>query len=220
MKYKSVFDIIGPIMIGPSSSHTAGAVRIGSIARSIFEDEIDEVDIHLFGSFAQTYKGHATDVALVGGLLGFETDDERIVNSLKLAENLGLKVNFIVENALVKHPNTTKLILKNNKSQMSIVAASVGGGSIEILELDGFKLCLKGENNALLIFHEDAFGTIADVTELLAKNSINICHMEVSRTEKGKTALMVIETDELVSPQLISMLNHKKHILKIINLKV
>lgn len=207
-------------MIGPSSSHTAGAVRIGSIARNIFDQTIEKADIHLYGSFAQTYKGHATDVALVGGLLGFEADDERISNSLNLAKKSNLNVAFHIEDALVKHPNTVKMILKNKNNSMSIIAASVGGGSIEILELDGFSLNLKGENNSLLIFHEDAFGTIADVTELLAKNKINICHMEVSRVEKGKTALMLIETDENVGEELIDMLNKKDHILKIINLKV
>lgn len=207
-------------MIGPSSSHTAGAVRIGSIARNIFNQAIEKVDIHLYGSFAQTYKGHATDVALVGGLLGFEADDERISNSLNLAKKSNLNVAFHIEDALVKHPNTVKMILKNKNNSMNIIAASVGGGSIEILELDGFSLNLKGENNSLLIFHEDAFGTIADVTELLAKNQINICHMEVSRVEKGKTALMLIETDENVGKELIDMLNKKDHILKIINLKV
>lgn len=207
-------------MIGPSSSHTAGAVRIGSIARNIFDQTIEKADIHLYGSFAQTYKGHATDVAIVGGLLGFEADDERISNSLNLAKKSNLNVVFHIEDALVKHPNTVKMILKNKNNSMSIIAASVGGGSIEILELDGFSLNLKGENNSLLIFHEDAFGTIADVTELLAKNQINICHMEVSRVEKGKTALMLIETDENVGEELIDMLNKKDHILKIINLKV
>lgn len=207
-------------MIGPSSSHTAGAVRIGSIVRNIFDQTIEKADIHLYGSFAQTYKGHATDVALVGGLLGFEADDERISNSLNLAKKSNLNVVFHIEDALVKHPNTVKMILKNKNNSMNIIAASVGGGSIEILELDGFSLNLKGENNSLLIFHEDAFGTIADVTELLAKNQINICHMEVSRVEKGKTALMLIETDENVGKELIDMLNKKDHILKIINLKV
>lgn len=220
MKYKSVFDIIGPIMVGPSSSHTAGAVRIGLVAREIFGKMPKKADIYLYGSFAKTYKGHATDVALVSGLLNFSTDDDRIKNSLEIAKKSGLHVNFFIEQAHAKHPNTVKIILQDEKEQMSLVGASVGGGSIEILELNGFELRLKGENNALLIFHEDAFGTIADVTELLARNSINICHMEVSRTEKGKTALMAIETDEVVSYELINELSRKNHIIKIIDLRV
>ncbi len=220
MKYKSVFDIIGPIMVGPSSSHTAGAVRIGLVARNIFGMDFDSAKIHLFGSFAQTYKGHATDVAIVGGLLNFQTDDERIPKSLEIAKEQNKNIEFIIENALTSHPNTVKIIIENKQEKFSLVGVSVGGGSIEIIEINGFSLKLDGENPALLIFHHDAFGTIASVTEKLARERVNISHMEVSRTEKGKTALMIIETDEIVGPEVIEELGKQAHILKIITLEV
>lgn len=207
-------------MVGPSSSHTAGAVRIGQIARNIFASDFEKADIYFYGSFAQTYNGHATDVAIVGGLLGFETDDENIPNSLQIAKDLNKQINIIPQNAHAIHPNTVKIILHANDVSFSIIGISVGGGSVQIVQINGFDLKLSGENPAILIFHQDAFGTIASISSLLAKEQINVSHMEVSRTQKGQTALMIIETDEIVGADLIRELNKQEHIIKIITLEV
>lgn len=220
MKYRSVFDIIGPVMIGPSSSHTAGAVRIGQVAGSIFGKEPKEVEIHFYGSFAKTYKGHATDVAVVGGVLGFSTDDARVRDAISIAEEKGIKLDFFEEDALVDHPNTVKLVLKADDESMEITGVSIGGGAIQIIELNGFALKLSGESPSLLIFHKDAYGTVATVTAVLTEHRINIGHMEVSRLEKGHTALMVIETDQPVGGEILQELSAGKNVQKIITLSV
>ncbi|PEF43866.1 L-serine ammonia-lyase, iron-sulfur-dependent, subunit beta [Bacillus cereus] len=137
MKYKSMFDIIGPIMVGPSSSHTAGAARIGVEARTLFGEQPDEVDISFYGSFAKTYKGHGTDVAIVGGLMGFPTDDARIPKALNLAKIMGMNVNFHECEEESEHPNTARLRLIKGSRQMELVGISIGGGMMEITEIDG-----------------------------------------------------------------------------------
>ncbi|MCM3539318.1 L-serine ammonia-lyase, iron-sulfur-dependent subunit beta [Priestia endophytica] len=215
MRYKSVFDIIGPVMIGPSSSHTAGAARIGRVARTIFGVQPESVIISLYGSFAETYKGHGTDVALVGGLLDFDTSDTRIPLSLKLAKAANMNVTFIEEEAISDHPNTTRLQLKAGEKEMEIVGISIGGGTIQIVELNGFKLNLSGMNPAILVVHNDRYGSIAGVTNLLTKYHVNIGHMEVSRKEKGKVALMAIETDENISDEVIEEIKGLPNVLQV-----
>ena len=133
MKYKSVFDIIGPTMVGPSSSHTAGAVRIGLVAKDLFGQVPKQVDIYLYGSFMETYQGHGTDVALVGGLLGYDTDDDRIKSSLQTAEEVGMKVNFIEMAEERSHPNTAILNMRDGEKEISVEGVSIGGGKIEVV---------------------------------------------------------------------------------------
>lgn len=198
MKYRSVFDIIGPIMVGPSSSHTAGAAKIGRLARSIFGRQPKKVHIFLYGSFAETYKGHATDVALVAGLLDFDTNDARLPQSLQLAEEAGIEVEITAEDAVPEHPNTARIRLSDEQEDMEVTGISIGGGKVEIVELNGFKLKLSGQCPAILILNHDRYGVIAGVTRILSEAQVNIGHMEVSRKEKGKMALMVIETDEMI----------------------
>lgn len=137
MKYKSVFDIIGPIMVGPSSSHTAGAVRIALYARELFAKRPTAVTITLYGSFAKTYKGHGTDVALVGGLLNFQTDDERIPQALQHAKEQGMKIIFIASNEEPLHPNTVKLELTDGMETLEVVGVSIGGGKMRIIKVGG-----------------------------------------------------------------------------------
>ncbi|RDI47498.1 L-serine ammonia-lyase, iron-sulfur-dependent subunit beta [Falsibacillus pallidus] len=206
MKYKSVFDIIGPVMIGPSSSHTAGAARIGLVARSLFGREPKWADISLYGSFAKTYKGHGTDVALIGGLLNFDTYDERIIQAKEIAKEKNMKVKFIEEDALSDHPNTARLRIGDENGEMELVGISIGGGKIEITELNGFQLKLSGHNPAILVVHDDRFGAIASVSNVLAKYEINIGQMDVSRKEKGKMALMTIELDQMVEDEVLNEL--------------
>lgn len=215
MKYNSVFDIIGPVMIGPSSSHTAGAARIGKAARSLFGKESTWAKIHLYESFAKTYKGHGTDFALVGGLLGFDTDDRRMKDALNIAKERDLKIEFIEDSAAVEHPNTARLIIGNDKESLELVGISIGGGKVEITELNGFELRLSGNLPAILIMHNDRFGAIASVTTILAKYQINIGHMEVNRKDIGKEALMVIEVDQNIDDSIMYELKNAEHIIRI-----
>lgn len=220
MKYRSVFDIVGPTMIGPSSSHTAGAVRIGQLARHLFGRAPERADIHFFGSFAQTYKGHATDVAVVAGLLDIEADDPRIPKALQIAQDRGLALRFFAEQAIPRHPNTLSVVLEAEGQRFEAMGISLGGGLVQLCQVDGFQLQLSGESPALLIFHRDAYGTIAAVTQVLAHAQVNINHMEVSRSDRGKNALMVIETDERVDPLLVETISRQPNVQKIITLRV
>jgi L-serine dehydratase len=215
MKYKSVFDIIGPVMIGPSSSHTAGAARIGRVARSLFGRQPEWASISFYGSFAKTYKGHGTDVAIVGGLLDFDTFDERIKTSLTIADSLSMKVEFIEEEAITDHPNTAKVRIGDEQGELELVGISIGGGKIEITELNGFELRLSGNHPALLVVHNDRYGAIAGVANVLAKFAINVGHMEVSRKEKGKQALMTIEVDQNIDDMVINELSALPHITQV-----
>ncbi|KYG35122.1 L-serine ammonia-lyase, iron-sulfur-dependent subunit beta [Alkalihalobacillus trypoxylicola] len=212
MKYRTVFDIIGPIMVGPSSSHTAGAARIGRVARTLFGTKPKKAFFHLYGSFEKTYRGHGTDVALVAGVLDYDTDDPRLPQSITIAEKDGMEVQFIEEKAKMEHPNTVKIILENDEQQMELVGISIGGGKIEIIELNGFQLKLSGNHPAILVVHNDRFGVIAAVSNILAKHEMNIGHMEVSRKEKGEEALMVIEVDQNVDSHVLKELDQLPHI--------
>jgi L-serine dehydratase len=219
MKYRSAFEIIGPIMIGPSSSHTAGAVRIGRVARTLFEGQPKKAVLSLYGSFAKTYKGHGTDLALVAGLLDFDTFDERIPDSLDIAEQLGMEVIFQKEEAITEHPNTVKINLFDEDKELEIIGISIGGGTIEITEINSFKLKLSGDP-AILVIHNDRFGVISSVTSILSQNKINISHMEVSRKDKGDMAIMVIESDEKLDDQVINGVQRLDNVISVIRMVV
>lgn len=200
MKYRTVFDIIGPVMIGPSSSHTAGAARIGQAARTIFARKPKRVIITLYGSFAKTYRGHGTDIALAGGLLNFDTFDKRMVQALQIAREEGIDIEFRESDELTEHPNTARLYLEDEQGSIEVVGISIGGGKMEIVELNGFQLKLSGNHPALLVLHQDQYGAVAKVATVLAEHQINIGFMQVARKEKGSQALMSIETDQAVEP--------------------
>ncbi|MBO0424222.1 L-serine ammonia-lyase, iron-sulfur-dependent subunit beta [Enterococcus plantarum] len=195
LRYKSVFDIIGPVMIGPSSSHTAGAARIGKIVRSIFGEQPDTVDIYLYESFAKTYRGHGTDIALVGGLLDMEPDDERLADSLKIAHEQDMEVLFVPLKEKAEHPNLVKLLVSKGDRKLSVTGISIGGGNIQISELNGFKISLTMGTPTFIIVHQDVPGMIAKVTNLLSETDINIGTMTVTRESKGEKAIMIIEID-------------------------
>src|SRR5699024_1700010 len=204
MKYKTVFDIIGPTMVGPSSSHTAGAVRIGLVAKDLFNQIPKQVDIYLYGSFMETYKGHGTDVALVGGLLGYDTDDDRIKTSLKDAEQQGIEVNFIEMFEERSHPNTAIISMRNEELEISVEGISIGGGKVEIVAINGFKIAISGNYPALLVFHKDTFGTIGKVTNVFGEYRINVGSMQVARKEKGELALMTCELDDDIPQEVLN----------------
>lgn len=192
-----IFDILGPVMVGPSSSHTAGAVRIGKMAAEIFGQELAAARIGLYGSFAETGRGHGTDRALVAGLLGMAPDDSRIPESLELARAGGLRVEFYRAELREAHPNTAVLTLTGrDERQLEIQAASVGGGRIIINKLDGVAVDFSGELNTLIIFNHDEPGPIGGIATLLSQAAINIASMKVYRGRRGGQAVMVIETDE------------------------
>ncbi|MCP3026161.1 L-serine ammonia-lyase, iron-sulfur-dependent subunit beta [Halobacillus sp. A5] len=215
MKYRSVFDIIGPVMIGPSSSHTAGAARIGRAARHLFGREPVYAHVHLYGSFAQTYKGHGTDVAIIGGLLDFETDDTRISSSIDIAGQKQMEIHFYEEEAQTDHPNTARLVIGDDAGELELVGISIGGGKVEITELNGFELRLSGSHPAILLIHNDRYGAIASATSILASHEINIGRMEVSRKAQGEQALMVIEVDQNIEDTVLNELERADHIIQV-----
>ncbi|HHW93202.1 MAG TPA: L-serine ammonia-lyase, iron-sulfur-dependent, subunit beta [Clostridiaceae bacterium] len=202
--FQSVFDIIGPVMVGPSSSHTAGAVRIGLAARSIFGEQPEEVDITLYGSFGHTYRGHGTDLALIGGLLGRATDSDEIRYAYDLAEKEGLKVNIKVSDRNVDHPNTAHIVMFAGDRSMNMTACSVGGGMINIIRIDGFRVRVSFDNPTVLFFYRDRTGMIARVTRILADHSINVSRMQVARKESGTQALMTIATDGIIPERVMA----------------
>lgn len=198
MKYRSVFDIIGPIMIGPSSSHTAGAARIGLVSRRLFGKEPTKADILFQGSFAQTYKGHGTDIAIIGGILGLSTYDEEMVESYEIAKERGIEINIVVSDDVPNHPNTAIITLSDERDQIVVRGISIGGGKIVVEEIDGFSSRISGETPTILAWHQDHPGVVAAVTGALAAHNINIATLELARKERGGQALVIIETDQSV----------------------
>lgn len=197
-----LFDLIGPVMIGPSSSHTAGAARIGLTARLLLGEEVARAEIGLHGSFAKTYRGHGTDRAIVGGLMGMQVDDPRLRDSLALAREQGIKLIFSAVNLRGAHPNTVRMTVTGVTGRMlTIEAASVGGGNIEVHRLDGLNVVFTGKENTLIIHHTDAPGMIAAVTGLLAREALNIANMQVYRRQAGADAMMVLELDGVPAPE-------------------
>ena len=203
----NVFDIIGPVMIGPSSSHTAGAVRLGRVAWKILGERAVRAEIQLSGSFAQTYQGHGTDKALVAGIIGMHSDDERIRNSLQLAQDSGLAVTFQEIQLPGAHPNTARIALTGqNGGQAVVQGASVGGGTILVTEINGLSVSLTGQYNTILVLHQDKPGAIAAVTQFMAESGVNIGNFRLSRPQKGGEALMTIEVDGDVADTLMANL--------------
>ncbi|NEW08404.1 L-serine ammonia-lyase, iron-sulfur-dependent, subunit beta [Paenibacillus sp. SYP-B3998] len=205
MRFKDVFSIIGPAMVGPSSSHTAGAVRIGKAARQLFGSQPELAHVLFYGSFAATYKGHGTDLAIVGGLLDWPTDDPRITRAIDIANESGMQVSFEQGKGLFSHPNTAKIVLSSSalSKQLSIVGTSIGGGNIEIIEINGFSVKLSGLYPSIVIKHHDWPGVVADVTQLLKQRQTNIGHMSVDRKSRSGDALTVMELDVPVTSELI-----------------
>lgn len=205
MKEFSIFDVVGPNMIGPSSSHTAGACRIGKAAFKISSEDIKKVTFLLHGSFAKTYRGHGTDKALIGGILGFDPDDERIKHSFDLAKEKGIEFAFQEEDLGEVHPNTVKIIVqKSDGETVELIGSSIGGGNIVITEINGLELEFTGEYETLIISHEDKPGVIAKVTAVLALYDINIAFMRVYRYSKGQNAFMIIEADNKISNEIVA----------------
>ena len=200
-----IFDVLGPIMIGPSSSHTAGAARLGKIARTIVNKSIKDVTFLLHGSFKETYKGHGTDRALVAGILGMMPDDERLRDALLIAEKEGLEVHFLPADLGQVHPNTVKILMTDcDDINWEVLGSSIGGGLVEIYEINGNKVKITGEYPTIITCHDDIPGTVSKVSTLFYDNDINIAHMTLVRSQKGKDATMTFEVDNNVSEELIA----------------
>lgn len=217
----SIFDILGPVMVGPSSSHTAGAVRIGLVARQLLGAQPKKATVYLHGSFAATGRGHGTDRALIAGLLGMQPDDLRIPKSFEVAKEEGM--DFRIENQEIKgaHPNTAKIVMEAEDGKtLDIQAYSIGGGRIRVSKLDGMDVNFSGETNTLIIRNEDRPGCITHISTVLSLCQINIATMQVFRSKRGGVAVQVVEVDQVVPQNALEMLEKKDGILKVTFLNV
>lgn len=211
-----LFDVLGPVMIGPSSSHTAGAVRIGWTAGRLLSDKPAEAKIGLHGSFALTGKGHGTDRALIAGILGMNPDDERIPDSFSIAEKEGLKFDFSTIYLRNAHPNTVQLKLVGVHGRtLDIVAESIGGGRIMIRSIDGITANFSGEYNTLIVHNMDTPGHVAAVSSALMQRHVNIANMQLYRSAEGKYAVMILECDQRIPDDIEQWLSHIDGIIKI-----
>ena len=220
MKYTSIFDVIGHIMVGPSSSHTAGACQIAYVAQILFGKKPNAVKIGLHGSFAETYKGHGTDKAIIGGLLGFDPEDERIKNAFEIANKEGLVYEFeLVDLGAEYHPNSVKIEMRDGKDKMTVIGSSIGGGNIIIKEVDGLEAGFGGEPNTLVILNQDKIGALVNIANTLKSYGLNIGSMKISRNLKKKIALTWLEADSAIPENLIEALQEFPEIIwvRIIN---
>lgn len=217
MEFISVFDVIGPNMIGPSSSHTAGACSMALLTRKVFGEEPKKVTFTLYGSFAETYRGHGTDKALLGGTLGFSPDDVRIRDAFTLAKEAGLEFEYIVDSkAETEHPNTADILLDNGKGYTLLVrGVSVGGGKIKLTKFNDIDVEFTGEYSALIVKQHDVPGVAAHITKCLYEAQVNIAFMNIFREDKGTTAYTVIESDEKIPPEVISSIENDEKILNV-----
>jgi L-serine dehydratase len=207
MKYSSIFDVIGHIMVGPSSSHTAGACRIGYIANKLLGRIPDSVIITLHGSFAETYQGHGTDKALLAGLLGIPPDDERIRMAFSLAKERNMNYSFIKRDLGAEyHPNSVLIEMKAGSDELSVLGSSIGGGNIIIQEIDGLEAGFTGQMPTLILINRDKIGVLAKVTDSVAKFNLNIATMRVSRNIKKKISLMFLELNQPIPDALVETL--------------
>ena len=203
----SVFDMIGPVMIGPSSSHTAGVVRIARAALKLLGGVPDKAEITFYNSFARTYEGHGSDRAIIAGLLDYKTDDKRIKDALELAKEQGLVYHFkSIGNASTLHPNTIKLNLRKGEKTIEVIGESRGGGMINIAEVDGFKADFSANLHTIIITASDVKGSIAFIADVLAHDDCNIATMSVSRKGKNDVACLVIEMDSGIKPVTLAYL--------------
>ncbi len=211
-----IFDILGPIMVGPSSSHTAGAVRIGGMARSLLGGEPVRAEIGLHGSFAETGPGHGTDRALVAGLMGMKPDDLRIPRSFELAKKQGLTFSFRNVELKEAHPNSALLTVSDREGRtLEMQAASTGGGRIRVDRLNGIAVNFTGAFNTLIIRSNDVPGKLAEVTRELEHGNVNIANMNLCRAKRGGSVLMVIETDQRVPPVACTLIEELDDVMQV-----
>ena len=222
MSLISVFDVIGPNMVGPSSSHTAGAASVALMAQKLFQKEIKEVVFTLYGSFAKTYRGHGTDRALVGGIMGFDTDDLRIRDSFQIAQERGLKYHFeknTVEDEV--HPNTVDICMTGKDgSVMTVRGVSVGGGKIKIVRMNGVNVEFTGEYSTLVVIQNDKPGVVSHITTCLSQVNANIAFMRLFREEKGARAYTIVESDEKIPEEVLTHIRKNPNVEDLILIQI
>ncbi|MFV0520134.1 MAG: L-serine ammonia-lyase, iron-sulfur-dependent subunit beta [Lachnospirales bacterium] len=200
----NIMQVVGPIMVGPSSSHTAGVVRLGKVCYRILGGTPKEAEITFYRSFAKTYKGHGSDKAIVAGLLNFTTDDERIVNAVEYAKELGFDFRITPSEKYSRHPNTVKVVAKDvHGNQCEILGESIGGGEIRVRKIDGIDVELDGTYDTIITHHKDEPGVVTKLTKILYEANINIATMKVFRANKGDSAIMFVEVDHKPSKEII-----------------
>ena len=215
--YIGIFDVIGPVMVGPSSSHTSGAATIAWMARQIFTGEPKKVTYTLYGSFADTYKGHGTDRALIGGMLGYKSDDVRIRNAYEHAREAGMKVFFIPDGVTeMPHPNTVDILMESEDGHTFMIRGeSIGGGRVRITRMNNIRVDFTGEYSTLIVGHQDAAGAAAFITGCLANHNVNIAYMKMFREEKGKEAFTVIESDDFIPEEVEEELKSNSKVISV-----
>lgn len=212
----NIFDMMGPVMVGPSSSHTAGAARIGNMGRTLLGEEVARAGIGLYGSFAETGYGHGTDRALLAGLLGMKPDDLRIPNAYEEANRAGMAYSFRTVELRDAHPNTALLELTGKSGKkLTLQASSIGGGAIVVNKIDGIDVNFTGDFNTLIVRNQDESGSVAAITSILSQVHINVANMSVNRHRRGGDALMVIETDQHIKPRQVEFLSELPGILSV-----
>lgn len=212
----NLFDILGPIMVGPSSSHTAGAVKIGFVARKLMGEPIKKAKILLYGSFLATGKGHGTQLAIVAGLLGMKPDDSRIPHSLEIAKEEGIEINFGEADLKDAHPNSVLLSLVGDSGkEIEIVGESIGGSRINIAKIDGLSANFSGDYPTLIVHNQDQPGHVAEITSMLSHKAINVATLNLYRASRGGNAVMVVECDQEIPRQSIQWLAHLEGIKKV-----
>ncbi len=200
-RHVSILEVMGPVMVGPSSSHTAGTARLGRVAREILDEDPVAVRFYLHPPLAATYRGHGSDFALIGGAIGLNVDDPRIPEAIRIAEQMGVNVEFHEEDLGDVHPNTARIEIDGQTRNAEIVGSSVGGGVIEVFRINGFQTRFKGDSPTLLLFYRDRPGMISEVTRIIAEERINIASLLCSRKQRGKDAFMQIDVDSPLSQE-------------------
>ena len=212
----NIFEIIGPVMVGPSSSHTAGAVKIGYASRKLLGEKLKAAEILLHGSFLATGKGHGTNFALVAGLLGMKEDNPLIPESLQLAKEQGIEIKFGRVDLSDYHPNSVLMNLTGTKGRkLQVIGESVGGSIINIASIDGLRTNFSGENPTLIVHNLDQPGHVMAVTSMLGHKMVNIASMQLYRASRGGNAVMVIECDQEIPEEGLSWLKHQEGIIKV-----
>lgn len=215
----SILDVIGPVIIGPSSSHTAGAARIGNFARSIYHHDLGRVEINLYNSFAETGRGHGTDKAILGGILGLAIDDERLLKSYEIASKMGLqfKFNWLVDEDM--EPDCAKIVFDPKGTPFSVTGVSVGGGEVEIRDINGYEVLFNGKYPVLIIIHQDVPGMVAFIGNVIADLNINIATMRIGRDPAKGEALAIINLDTEFPEKKVSQFYKNKHVKKVIRIE-
>jgi len=211
----NAFDIVGPVMVGPSSSHTSGAVKLGLFANKLLGGIPDTAKVYLYGSYAEVYAGHGTDLSLIAGLLGIKSDSEKVVHAFEEAKKIGLKYEIIPVNGESDcHPNTAKFILTKNNKSLEVTGVSIGAGKIQITEINDMHInSLTGGHNTLIILNKDVPGVLMNITELINTNHINIATMDTTRNHKGGEAMTIITLDEAIPNKIIKQIENISNIL-------